>query len=333
MLFEPTTLAATASAIVEAVQTYGCDPHALFRKAGLDMDSIQKPGARYPFQSMIRLWQAARVETGDPCIGLIVGKKLRPPALHALGFSWLASPTLLEGLRRIERYAQIVNSALSLELIESGEQAILTGTVENTELRPTDEAIDAVLAVIVKMCRLMADPHFAPSLVTLQRPDNGQISQYIDFFRCPVRFATDETALFFDLETLRKPVAAGNRELAYHNDKLAERYLATLNPDRVQDKVREFLLALLPSGDASQEAIASSMHRSVSSLQRQLKAEGVSYRQVLEQTRQALAEELVKDGHYSLSQVAYLLGFSDQANFSRAFKRWTGNTPSAFRET
>ena len=66
MLFEPTTLAATASAIVEAVQTYGCDPHALFRKAGLDMDSIQKPGARYPFQSMIRLWQAARVETGDP---------------------------------------------------------------------------------------------------------------------------------------------------------------------------------------------------------------------------------------------------------------------------
>jgi AraC-like DNA-binding protein len=333
MLFEPTTLAATASALVEAVRTYGCDPDTLFRKAGLDIDSIQKPGARYPFRSMIRLWQAARAETGDPCIGLVVGRKVRPPALHALGLSWLASPTLLDGLRRIERYAQIVNSALSFELIESNEQAILTGTVENTELRPTDEAIDAILAIIVKMCRLMADPHFAPLLITFKRPDNGHVSQYIEFFRCPVRFGADKTAVYFDLETLRKPVAAGNRELAYHNDKLAERYLATLNPDRVQDKVRELLLTLLPSGDASQEMIASSMHRSVSSLQRQLKAEGVCYRQVLGQTRQALAEDLVKEGRYSLSQIAYLLGFSDQANFSRAFKRWTGNTPSSFRET
>jgi AraC-like DNA-binding protein len=332
MLFEPTTLAAAASAIAEAVKTYGIDPHALFRKAGLDMDAMLKPGARYPMRSMINLWHAARVETGDPCIGLIAGQKIRPPALHALGLSWLASPTLLDGLQRIERYAEIVNSALSFRLTEAGDQVKLSSELEATSINPADEAVDATLAVIVQMCRLMSGPHFAPSLVTLRHGDNGHISQYIDYFRCPVRFSAADDAIYFDLETLREPLPTGNRDIAMHNDQLAERYLATLNPDRVQDKVRELLLTLLPSGETSQEAVASNLHKSVSSLQRQLKAEGVNYRQVLEQTRQSLAEELVKERRYCLSQIAYLLGFSDQANFTRAFRRWTGQTPTAYRE-
>ena len=132
---------------------------------------------------------------------------------------------------------------------------------------------------------------------------------------------------------MKQRLPAGNRELAYENDRIAERYLATLNPDQIQDKVREILLTLLPSGDASQEAVARSLHCSVSSLQRQLKAEGASYRRILDETRYALAQQLVRERRYSLSQIAYLLGFSDQANFSRAFKRWTGDTPTDFRES
>jgi AraC-like DNA-binding protein len=91
------------------------------------------------------------------------------------------------------------------------------------------------------------------------------------------------------------------------------------------------LLTLLPSGEATQETVASSLNKSVSTLQRQLKAEGASYRAVLEETRRDLAERLLEEQRYALSQIAYLLGFSDQGNFSRAFKRWTGRSPAAFR--
>jgi AraC-like DNA-binding protein len=331
MLYEPTTLAAAASALAETVQTYGVDPHALFAKAGLDPDAMQKPGARYPFRSMIRLWSAARDATGDPCIGLFAAQKIRPPALHALGLAWLASPTLLDGLRRIERYVQIVNSLAQFKLTIDGPQAKLARVPAETRLHATDEAIDAGLAVIIKMCRAISDPHFAPLAVTLCHADTGHVEQYISFFRCPVRFSADEDALYFDLETLKKPAPAGNRELAYHNDRAAERYLATLNPERVRDKVKEILLTLLPSGDATQAAVASNLNKSVSTLQRQLKAEGVSYRQLLDQTRRELAQQLLEEDRYALSQIAYLLGFSDQANFSRAFKRWTGRSPAAFR--
>jgi len=333
MLYEPTTLAATASALIEAVKPYGCDPEALFRRAGLEQDAVLRPGARYPFSAVLRLWKEAREETGDPCIGLTVGQKLRPPALHALGLSWLSSPTLLEGLHRIERYAHVANTSLKFHIEEAGERVKFVREPNTGDLQPTDEGIDASLAVIVNMCRKMSDVHFSPLLVTFQHGDNGHLDQYVDFFRSPVKFSAEEDALHLDRETVREALPAGNRELAYENDKIAERYLATLNPDQVQDKVREILLTLLPSGDASQQAVAASLNRSVSSLQRQLKTEGATYRQILENTREVLAQQLVREERYSLSQIAYLLGFSDQANFSRAFKRWTGTTPTDFRST
>jgi AraC-like DNA-binding protein len=331
MLYEPTTLAAAASALAEAVQAYGVDPGELFAKVGLDPGAMQEPGARYPFRSMTRLWNEARNETGDPCIGLAAGQRIRPQALHALGLSWLASPTLLEGLRRIERYSQIGSSAQRFKLTIESARTKLARLAPTSQMQPADEAVDATLAVVVKMCRAIADPHFAPIGLTLRHPNNGHIEQYVQYFRCPVRFSAGADALIFDTETLRRPAPAGNRELAYHNDRAAEKYLATLNPERVRDKVKEILLTLLPSGDATQEIVASNLHKSVSTLQRQLKAEGVSYRELLEQTRREIAQQLLEEHRYALSQIAYLLGFSDQANFSRAFKRWTGRSPAAFR--
>jgi AraC-like DNA-binding protein len=168
-------------------------------------------------------------------------------------------------------------------------------------------------------------------LVSFRHEDHGHSDRYVTFFRAPVQFSAPEDALYFELADVQRPVPAGNRELALENDRITERYLATLNREKLQDRVREILLRLLPSGKASRQAVAAELNRSVSTLQRQLKAEGASYREILEQTRQTLAQQLVREQRYSLSQIAYLLGFSDQANFSRAFRRWTGSTPKRFR--
>jgi AraC-like DNA-binding protein len=331
MLFEPTTLAATATAIAEAIESLGGDPKAAFQRAGLAMDEMQKPGARYPFRAMIRLWEEARIETNDPCIGLFAARKLKPHGLHALGFSWLSSSTLLSGLQRMMRYARIANTSLRFRLVPEGEQTRLIAELNAGELQAPPEAVDAVMAVIVKMCRLITNSNFAPLLVTFEHADNGHIDQYIDMFQAPVLWSKSENALYFDAQVLAQPVPVGNEDLANETDRIAERYLATLDPERVQDRVRKILLALLPSGEVDQEAVARTLHRSVSSLQRQLRAEGASYRQILDETRVSLAQQFVRERRYSLGQIAYLLGFSDQANFSRAFKRWTGKAPTEFR--
>lgn len=329
MLFEPTILAAVTSAFVKALEPYGCDTDALFHRAGLDKTATMVSGARYPLGSVNQLWRLAVEDTGDPCLGLYVGHSVRPTALHALGFTWLASSTLLDGLQRMARYARIANTVVKPEIIIEGDRVRF---VRHVDAVLVDAAADGDLAAVVKMCRAMSNSELAPELVTLRHADNGHIDQYIEYFKSPVRFGATEDALHFDRQVLEKRLPTGNLVLDHANDRVAEAYLATLDPDLVQDKVRKILLALMPSGDVSQDTVAGQLHKSVSSLQRQLKNEGVSYRQILEDTRHELSTRFIRERRYSLSQIAYLLGFSDHANFSRAFKRWTGVTPATYRD-
>lgn len=331
MLFEPTTLAATATALVAALETHGCDARSVFERAGLDIDDLARPGARYPFSRLQKLWTEARLATGDPCIGLYAARWIKPQALHALGLSWMASPTLYDGFRRMARYSKIANTSLKIGISEDERNIRVAPEVDDHGFERAPEGVDATLAFIVSLCRFLTSRHFAPVQVAFRHDSHGHADQYIEFFAAPVRFGQRENALWFDAEESYKPVPAGNEELARETDRIAERYLATLEPRRVQDKVREVLMTLLPSGDVDQRAVARRMNRSVSALQRQLKREGASYRQLLNQTRETMAVRLVREGRYSLGQIAYLLGFADQANFSRAFKRWTGSSPTAFR--
>jgi AraC-like DNA-binding protein len=89
---------------------------------------------------------------------------------------------------------------------------------------------------------------------------------------------------------------------------------------------------MLPSGKADQDKVASRLYRSTSTLQRQLSAEGTSYRDLLESTRRGLAEKYLRDGKHTQAEIAYMVGFSDQSNFARAFKRWTGMSPGQFQK-
>jgi AraC-like DNA-binding protein len=330
MLYEPTTLAATATALAETVKPYGVDPRELFLRAGLDIDELQRPGARYPFSGMLRLWKTARLETGDPCIGLFTARHLKPQALHALGLSWLASPSLYDGFRRMARYARIANTALDMQLIEDGARLKVVPAVGGDKLEPAPESIDLLFAFIVKMCRLITNSQFAPTLVTFRHDAREHTDQFTAIFRAPVLFSKPENALYFDAREIRRNAPAGNPELAAETDRIADRYLATLDPARVQDRVREILLTHLPSGEIDQETVARSLNCSVSSLRRQLRSEGATYRQVLDTTRRDLAEQLMSEQRYSLGQIAYLIGYSDQANFSRAYKRWTGSPPTEY---
>ena len=114
---------------------------------------------------------------------------------------------------------------------------------------------------------------------------------------------------------------------ALYLDQVAERYVAALQAQPVAANVRDMLVQLLPTGEAGQETVARRLNRSLSILQRQLQAEGLSYRQVIDQTRHSLARAYLGDKRFSQAEIAYLLGFSDQSSFSRAYRRWTGQSP------
>jgi AraC-like DNA-binding protein len=127
-------------------------------------------------------------------------------------------------------------------------------------------------------------------------------------------------------------LSGSNASLAFHNDQLAQAILADLKKHDLRARVYARLIEYLPAGDCSREKVAHSLNMSESAFQKKLKAEGTSYQEVLDETRAELARHYLGKSGLSISEAAFLLGFTDSSNFSRAFKRWTGKSPSEFRE-
>jgi AraC-like DNA-binding protein len=333
MLFEPTTLTSTAKVIAETLQAhYALDPVTVFSKVDLDYEQLANPEARYPWTKMQALWKQATEMTGDPCFGLYAGRRVRATSFHALGYAWLSSHSLHGSLRRLCRYYQVISTIpIDLSIESKDDLYVFTGNLSNPDLIPVDPSIDAFFSAIVQLCRIASDENFAPTSIKMQRPDIGHIDQFIKILGCPVMFDAPENQIFFDKETLDNPLPGDNHELARANDVISERYLDTLDAGQVESEVRDLLVALLPSGVSDQKTIAQRMNRSLSTLQRQLHSEGTKFQDIRDDTRRQIAQDYVRDGELSLSQVAYLLGFSDQSNFSRAFKRWTNQSPREYR--
>ena len=190
---------------------------------------------------------------------------------------------------------------------------------------------DAFVCALVRLMRAVTRPEFCPQSVRLPHGDQGHAERYHAALGPGVSFNQPDTAICVARAEAEAPLPGNNPELAHANDEVAERYLASLDPARVATDVRELLVEMMPSGTVRQEDVAQRLNRSLSTLQRQLSGEGTSFQQLRDQTRRRLAEEYIRQNELSLSQIAYLLGFSDQSNFSRAFKRWTGMSPREYR--
>jgi AraC-like DNA-binding protein len=150
--------------------------------------------------------------------------------------------------------------------------------------------------------------------------------------RCPVTFDAEESAILFSRADVDRPLPASNKELARANDKILADFLKKLRKDDLITRVKTAIAEELPSGSPSDDVIAKSVFMSPRTLNRKLTALGTNYSKILEVVRQDLAEQYVTDPSLSLSEISFLLGFSEQSAFSRAFRRWSGQSPSAVRE-
>ena len=330
MLNKPTVLAMTAAPLREALKQYGVDFDGLARRAGLDPGLLSRPNARYPVTAMQRLWDLAAKSTGDPLLGFRVGECMRPGMLHALGLGIVSSPSVLEALRRIERYSGIVsNNGRILVLQHQGLVGLETRPGDVTVM-PTTHCVDALVVGLCRILEQCAGPTARPSRVVFMRPRVASATTYESILGCPVAFDGDHIAILFDAASAVEPTLQGNAELAAEADRLAARYLDALNPDSTAARVRSLLLKAMSSGDVDQNGIARRLNQSPSTLQRRLRREGTTYQSLLDSTRRDLALDYLRQGRHSLADITFLLGFTDQSNFTRAFRRWTGKTPRQY---
>jgi len=326
----PTTLAVTLVPMQEVLGDYGLDFRDLAQRCGVDPDLPTRPDARGSVARLQNLWRLASQESGDPLFGLRVGQRARPAVFHALGLGILSSTSLLAALQRVERYSRLISTSGRLVVCEHGPVTSLEGRRGEGVIQPAAATVDAAAVVLCRLFTLCAGPAGTPGRVRLPHPAPADCAPYVESLGCPVEFDSPSIAFEFDARKAREPVASGNVALAAEADRMAERYLAQLEPDTTAARVRSLILKAMPSGELDQDRIARALHQSASTLQRRLRDEGTSYQRLLEQTRRDLALEYLRRGEHSLADITFLVGFADQSNFTRAFRRWTGKTPRQF---
>ena len=172
-----------------------------------------------------------------------------------------------------------------------------------------------------------------PEKIELVAAADWHPEAYAELFGCPIRYDCDADGLWFAASVIDAELPGAMPELLDATDRIVTAYIDSFDKSHVATQVRTLLIRLLPSGEVDQEVVAAKLFRSASTLQRQLAAEGTTYRQVVAETRESLAREFLTAGKYSAADVAFMLGFADQAVFSRAFKRWTGMSPGEYRKS
>ncbi len=334
MLYEPTTLANVARVVGETLeQEYGVDPAPLFAEARIDTRKFTRPGARVFFSKMGVLWTRAVEVTGDRWFGLKAGQRATPSDFYVLGHAWLASATLEDAMERLVRYAHVLSTAISnVRIRHDGDTITLIESFPDPEIVPNRAADDAGFVAFFNLCEIVRRQPVRPLSVELIFPPEDASPVYDELFQCPISYGNEEEAFHFSAEEFAEPLAGHIPEVLDSSTRIAEEYLKTVEQSSVAADVRRMLIQALPSGNSDQDTIANRLYRSRSTLQRQLAAEGTSYRDILEDTRRGLAERYLRNGNYTQAEIAYMIGFADQSNFARAFRRWTGMSPGQYQK-
>lgn len=325
-----TSISSWVLVIATALELRGVDIPDLFKRAGLDPNALRDPDARYPTKGISELWRLAVEATADPAIGLKVALHTQPTTFHALGFSLAASSTLLEAFERLARSLRLVTDSSRLD-ISCNEREVKLEVINQPGAEPAPEGIDAFMAVCVRMARGLVGRDLDPLEVRMCRVAPQDVTSFKRLFRVTPAFEAESNVLVFDARRCSELLPTRNAELAHVNEAVVARHLAELDAVDLHTQVHRYLVDALPRGESSQEAVAHKLGLSLRSLQRRLSDQGTSYSRILDEVRKELALSFIEDPRHTLGEIAYLLGFADQSNFTRSFKRWHGVSPSEHR--
>ena len=269
--------------------------------------------------------QAVALRPDLVAAGLSIGAGVMPQHLGVLGYLVLASDTLGEAMHAYQRYERLFYGVDLAELRFVGPDVEIRWAPADTGAIADQTAI---AALITFLRRQLQDPP-PPSGVSFLFDATAEQAQACEaFFGCPVQFACSHTSVRFPMVYLSIPMPHREPGLRVLLDRQAQALLDALpDPSAFDRAVQQLLVRMLPEGEVNVDKVAAAMHQSTRTLQRRLADRGMTWQQLLDNTRMQLARQYLKDQALSVAEIALLLGFSEQSAFTRAFKRWTGQTP------
>jgi AraC-like DNA-binding protein len=309
----------------------GFGPGEVLRGTGLSHASLRDQDGLITAEQQLRVYENAQALSRKPGLGLRLGGRLSLGHHGVLGHALLCSKNVRQALKILVRYTAIRGSFLGFRLRIQERVAILSA-FDAMPLGPVHEmAVEEMLGLWAQEGPWTAGPLLSPIEIRIDYPAPAHRAMYERLFKCPLRFGADAVEWRFSEKLLDAPLELSNAEMARICEERCETILTRLGAaGGFVDRVRTELLTE-PRRFADLEAVARAVHVSPRTLRRKLKEEGSSFREVLEQVRKNLALDYLERSNLSLEEIATLLSYQDAANFSRAFGRWTGDTPGRYR--
>ena len=324
----PTRMTSLLNIHWNILKLYHIDPEPLFLQAGIDPELLSQPGIRCKVGQAEELWETMIKTIKDPCFGLKATKSWHPSDLGALGYAALASRTLEDTIERINRYQFAVLGEFIIKTKTTSTN--YTVTIVDGVTPEHYSSDDATLAIILSICRVNYRTALHPKKITLRHHKPPCSAAYYELFGRQVSFDAPDSAMVFSIADIKKPLPSNNPRLTECSDEVLQGYLDSLDKEKFVEKTKIAILRHLPTGKATEERIAQDFHMSKRNFQRALKERNVTYRDILNNTRQILAKYYLENNQTSISEIAFMLGYSCSSTFSRAFASWTGISPKQF---
>lgn len=305
----------------------------LLRGISLDPDAPVDPKRMIPSPDYYQLCeQAAHASPLGASLSLAVGASMECNDYGAFGLAWKSAVDLRGSYMRAVRYGEILTSVSAYEMRTEGPKIFMMLHRDGERRLGLRLSNEQTIAAIAKISREVSTQDFVPEAVFFKHPAPGRRDAHETYFGCPVHFEADCDAILVSEETLAAPNRLGDATICAFFDAHLETELAERSDRHALNKrVSIQVSQSLSEGAPSIEVIARRLGMSARTLQRRLSEQDLSFKQLVDESRRELAQRLLTQSAYSLSEIAFLTGFSEQSAFNRAFKRWAGQTPRSYR--
>jgi AraC-like DNA-binding protein len=319
-------LSGVVEGLLQTGAALGLDRAALLASADIDEAALLDRDRTLPLSAQVAVGRAIVDARPGVNIALEMLRRLQPGAFGVLGYALASSESLAQALTTFVRYQGCLTDALRW-----GRPDAVTLTVEaDPELAPLGHPVETAVGLWVALGRRLAGLEWRPRALSFRHTALGDPAEHAAFFGVAPVFGAARNALVLDAPTLALPVHGA--ELALRSPLLAvlaDRSREPRDAD-VVSSLRAELRRRLPRGTADKPSVARAMGMSARTLARRLQEEGTRYAAVLDETRRSIALDLL-DGPVAVYEVSFLLGYSEPSTFHRAFRRWTGESPEAWR--
>ena len=332
MRARPMISVVAATGLIGAIEAAGGNSEEILQSVGLDRSVLSDREAFITSSRFARLLEEMARATGDAWFGLHFGAQFEPRDIGPLTYVILNSPTVAVGFENAARYLRVHNEAARLSLVTEGQRAYGRYVLEHLDIEEPRQHNEYSMAVGLQTIRLMVGSRWAPLEVQFAHRAPRDSSEHVRVFGAPVSFDCSANTLVMERAFVEREIPAADERLYPILTRYLDQVLRDMpREDQLLAAVRRAVGEGLRRGEPKLSQVARKVALSPRTLQRRLREYDADFKRLVDDTRRRFALHYLKDPNNTLTEVAYLLGYSEVSAFNRAFRRWTGETPLAYR--